>query len=166
MGTGRRHTTSHNMAYRKRLDMELKRKVPSLPAGFSAQPKAPGSLEYDCAIRATCAGETGIFRFKMTYTEKYPFEAPKVQFETPIYHPNFDQKGNVCIKMLTDGWAPSIQIDKIMGALASLLENPEPDHPLSADIAVEFTQNRALSDRKLADSIKKFAQMKGDLMAD
>lgn len=39
---------------------------------------------------------------------EYPFKGPKIRFQTPIYHPNVDKDGNLCVGVIkAEGWKPS-----------------------------------------------------------
>lgn len=42
----------------------------------------------------------GLFRIQFSVPANYPFEPPRAQFLTPIYHPNIDSDGRVCISRL------------------------------------------------------------------
>ncbi|ROL23526.1 Ubiquitin-conjugating enzyme E2 T [Anabarilius grahami] len=75
--------------------------------------------------------EGGVFTLEINIPERYPFEPPKMRFQTPIYHPNIDNAGRICLDAL-----------KLPPKL--LMSEPNPDDPLMADISSEFKYNKPL----------------------
>jgi len=69
---------------------------------------------------------------------RYPFEPPSIQFVTPIYHPNIDSSGRICLDTLNmppkGAWKPSLNIPTVLSTVRLLLEHPNPDDGLMADI--------------------------------
>ncbi|KAJ8312389.1 hypothetical protein KUTeg_009762 [Tegillarca granosa] len=75
--------------------------------------------------------------------EKYPFKPPKITFKTKIYHPNIDEKGQVCLPIISaENWKPATKTDQVLNALVALVNDPEPEHPLRADLAEEYTKDK------------------------
>lgn len=120
----------------------------SPPYGISCWSK-DGSLQH---LEAQIIGsETspyvdGIFKLHITVPERYPFEPPTLQFVTPIYHPNIDSAGRICLdslKMPPKGsWSPALNICTLLTTIQLLMSEPNPDDPLMLDIANEFKYNR------------------------
>ena len=83
--------------------------------------------------------ENGLFELEIQIPERYPFEPPIIKFLTPIYHPNIDEAGRICLDLLKsapDGnWKPSLNIGTLLTSIQILVTNPNLDDPLKPDIA-------------------------------
>ncbi|KPP70694.1 ubiquitin-conjugating enzyme E2 T-like, partial [Scleropages formosus] len=90
--------------------------------------------------------EGGVFTLEITIPERYPFEPPKIRFLTPIYHPNIDNGGRICLDALKlppkGAWRPSLNISTVLSSIQLLMAEPNPDDPLMADISSEYKYNR------------------------
>jgi len=85
----------------------------------------------------------GAFLIDLVFPAEYPFKPPKVSFRTKIYHPNIDEKGQVCLPIISaENWKPATKTEQVIQALVGLVNDPEPDHPLRADLAEEFTKDK------------------------
>uniref|UniRef100_A0A4X2LER8 E2 ubiquitin-conjugating enzyme n=1 Tax=Vombatus ursinus TaxID=29139 RepID=A0A4X2LER8_VOMUR len=52
----------------------------------------------------------GAFRIKINFPAKYPFKPPTITFKTKIYHPNINEKGQVCLPVISaENWKPTIK---------------------------------------------------------
>jgi len=84
-----------------------------------------------------------IFHLTLKIPENYPFKPPKIKFTTPIYHPNINKFGDICLDTITTNWSPIMSIGKVLLSICSLLTDPNPDDPLEPQIAELYKNNRA-----------------------
>lgn len=55
----------------------------------------------------------GAFRIEINFPAEYPFKPPKITFKTKIYHPNVDEKGQVCLSIISpEHWKPTTKTDQ------------------------------------------------------
>ena len=82
--------------------------------------------------------EKGCFSLSIEIPQRYPFEPPRVRFNTPIYHPNIDSEGRICLdtlKMPPQGsWSPSVNINTLLLTIRLLMGSPNADDGLMPDI--------------------------------
>lgn len=57
--------------------------------------------------------DKGAFRIELNFPAEYPFKPPKVTFKTKIYHPNIDEKGQVCLPIISvENWKPATRTEQ------------------------------------------------------
>ncbi|XP_060933292.1 ubiquitin-conjugating enzyme E2 L3-like isoform X2 [Limanda limanda] len=87
--------------------------------------------------------DKGAFRIEIIFPVEYPFKPPKVTFKTKIYHPNIDEKGQVCLPIVSvENWKPATTTIQVIDDLIALVSDIQPEHPLRADLAEEYTKDQ------------------------
>jgi len=101
----------------------------------------------------------GAFKIEITFPIEYPFKPPKINFLTSIYHPNIDEKGQVCLPIIApENWKPATRTLQVIESLAGMVNDPEPDHPLRADLAKEFQTERKKFLKNAEEHTKKHSE--------
>ncbi|KAL2649431.1 hypothetical protein R1flu_017559 [Riccia fluitans] len=131
-----------------RLQRELRMLQSDPPPGVCAWP-CDDSLSH---LQAQIQGPhgtvyaKGVFKLEIYFPERYPFEPPSVRFKTPIYHPNIDSGGRICLDILNmppkGAWKPSLNIPTVLASIGLLLSEPNPDDGLMGDITAQYKHDR------------------------
>ncbi|GMI97721.1 hypothetical protein HRI_003441400 [Hibiscus trionum] len=104
----------------------------------------------------------GIFKIKIQIPERYPLQPPIVTFATPIYHPNIDNGGRICLDILNlppkGAWQPSLNISTVLTSIRLLLSEPNPDDGLMCEASREYKYNRQAFDYKARSMTEKYAK--------
>ncbi|KRZ14210.1 Ubiquitin-conjugating enzyme E2 L3, partial [Trichinella zimbabwensis] len=106
----------------------------------------------------------GGFRVQIDFPAEYPFKPPKISFLTKIYHPNVDEKGQLCLPLiLPENWKPATKTEHIIDSLISLVNQPEPEHSLRTELAEEYTKDRKKFMKNAEEYTKKYAEKRLDV---
>ncbi|KAF2093454.1 hypothetical protein NA57DRAFT_69191 [Rhizodiscina lignyota] len=158
-------TSSNNTNVTKRLQSELMTLMMSPSPGISAFPNENDLLNWIATIEGPSetpyAGLT--FKLSFKFPSTYPYTAPTVTFKTPIYHPNIDFSGRICLDILKEKWSAIYNVQSVLLSLQSLLGEPNNASPLNGQAAelwdkdpteykrLVLARHRDLSDEELQE---------------
>ncbi|XP_049936557.1 probable ubiquitin-conjugating enzyme E2 37 isoform X2 [Nymphaea colorata] len=104
----------------------------------------------------------GVFHIRIQIPDRYPLHPPIVTFMTPIYHPNIDEGGRICLDILNlppkGAWQPSLNISTVLLSIGLLLSEPNPDDGLMHEASREYKYNRQAFDQKTRFWTEKYAK--------
>ncbi|XP_060646805.1 LOW QUALITY PROTEIN: ubiquitin-conjugating enzyme E2-18 kDa [Drosophila nasuta] len=101
----------------------------------------------------------GAFRIQISFPTQYPFLPPKILFKTQIYHPNINEKGEVCLPIITaDNWKPTTRTEQVLQSLIEIVHSPQPEHPLRSDLAEEYVKDNKKFMKTAEEFTKKNAE--------
>ena len=151
----------------KRVAKEMKKLVAGkdVSAGIHVFPDANQPTSCWRVLMEGPAGspfEGGVFVLRVDIPSNYPFKAPSIRFETPIYHSNVSGAGKICLEILYSSWSPSLTLPKCIEAIQILLKNPDTDNALRSWIAEETiaSKNSGGTETQYVDAAKKLTKEK------
>merc|ERR1712072_384695 len=78
----------------------------------------------------------GMFDIDIVIPADYPYNPPKMKFDTKIWHPNISsQTGAICLDVLGKEWSPALTIRTALLSIQAMLSAPEPSDPQDAEVA-------------------------------
>ena len=76
-----------------------------------------------------------IFTVEITFSNGYPQNPPRVVMKTPIFHPNIDSNGAVCVACLRNSYNQTVSVRQIVNEIIHALSHPNPDDELNISAA-------------------------------
>lgn len=111
--------------------------------------------------------ESGIYEAEMIFPLNYPQAPPTFRFITPMWHPNIDKDGNVCISILhkagedefgyeelSERWLPSRSARIIIMSILALLNLPN----IESSFNIEASQQLRNDPEGYKKKVRKYAQ--------
>lgn len=101
--------------------------------GINAFPSGADITKWNATIVGPSGTPYENLNFKLTcnYPSNYPFAPPEVLFRTPIYHPNVDMSGRICLDILKPAgvgkegaWSAVLNTSSVLLSIQSLLGEP------------------------------------------
>jgi len=87
--------------------------------------------------------EGGTFVVDIQIPASYPFEPPKMRFDTKVWHPNISSaNGAICLDILKKEWSPALTLRTALLSLQALLCSPNPDDPQDAQVAGQYKRDK------------------------
>ncbi|VDK65626.1 unnamed protein product [Onchocerca ochengi] len=143
-----------------RLTKEMKELKRNPVKHCRAAPRADNIFEWTAVINGpkNTVYEGGTFFVQMFVPPTYPFNSPKVQFLTRIYHCNINRHGVINIDILRDRWSSSMTIARILQEIIALLYDCKPENALLENVAEQYVNNRKEFDATARVWTLRFAQ--------
>lgn len=96
----------------------------------------------------------GVFLLDIHFSDQHPFKAPKVTFQTKVFHPNINQQGGLCLET---SWCPITTILHVLLVIYARFNDPDPDDPIDFEIAHIYKTQRTQYEERARVWTKKFA---------
>lgn len=134
-------------------ELRIQKDIAELDGGDVATTSFPNVNDLT-KFNVTVTPDTGFWKgatynFAFAIPALYPHEPPKVLCLTPIFHPNINDEGNVCLNILRQDWKPVLDINAVIYGLIYLFYEPNPDDPLNKEAAQLYRDDIAKFEKKV-----------------
>lgn len=143
----------------RRIQKEFEKMQEEKIPGIEAQPCSADLFHWHASLTGPEGSpyEGGTFELDIRLPARYPLEPPLVKFRTPVFHPNINNRGDICLDVLKQQWSPALSLQKVLLSISSLLTDPNCADPLDSAAAALFRQDHASYDARCREMTRQFA---------
>ncbi|XP_037019198.2 ubiquitin/ISG15-conjugating enzyme E2 L6 isoform X2 [Artibeus jamaicensis] len=99
------------------------------------------------------------FNLRINFPREYPLRPPTVIFTTPIYHPNVDLEGRVCLPIISNQhWNPRTKASRVLEDLNLLVNRLDLNEPMRLELAQQLKQTPELFYRRAEEHTLEFGE--------
>jgi ubiquitin-conjugating enzyme (huntingtin interacting protein 2) len=126
----------------------------STPGKYVAWVKGPDDTPY----------EDGVFLIDVVLPPEYPFQPPKMSFQTKVWHPNISSvTGAICLDTLKGEWTPALTIRTALLSVLALFTAANPTDPQDHVVAKQYMSDHAEFEKKAREWTMEYAAQNIDL---
>jgi ubiquitin-protein ligase len=92
---------------------------------------------------------------------KYPDGPPRAVMKTPIFHPNIDANGAICVAALRSQFGKTVGLQDILREIVHAIEHPNPDDELNVNAAYLMKTNPEEFEERVRDQVLKNCAERG-----
>ena len=125
---------------KRRIVKELRAMTVEPPIFAAAGPVGDDLFNWQAALQGPEGSpyEGGVFFLSIYFPANFPYEPPKISFNTRVYHPNIDSSGRIRMCELMGEWTQAYTIGKVLVLIHNLLMEPNVDNALVPVIAHRY----------------------------
>lgn len=103
----------------------------------------------------------GAYKLEIDFPKRYPFVPPILRITTKIYHPNINERGQLCIPILeAEKWIPTSRMCTVLNVLMATFDDPQPENSFYPEMAYLYVGNRIKFDRIAEAWVYRYAEIR------
>lgn len=145
----------------KRMQSELEEMVDykELPTVALVQPEKDNIFKWSALLLpSTPPYDKGAYNLEIDFPLLYPFVPPLLHITTKVFHPNVNERGQLCIPILEpENWKPTSRMCTVFNVVMATFNDPVPENAFNDNISMMYMWNRKQYDKVAEAWVMRYA---------